>query len=617
MYSDDHPQFGAGSVLLQAEEAGERRWLGFVSPLRVIRAERIEEVRAALGEVETAVGKGLYAAGFLTYEAAPAFDRAFAAKAPRGLPLLWFGIYEEVAEFGSLPASTDGSFATSEWVPSVSYDEYRQAIGRIKNYIASGDTYQVNYTMRLGAKFQGSAWALFEWLWRAQRGKYSAYVDAGDQVICSASPELFFRLCGSEITCRPMKGTAARGLTWEEDEEQARWLEGSAKNRAENLMIVDMVRNDLGRIARVGSVKVERLFQVERYDTLFQMTSTVTASTDAPIGEVVAALFPCASITGAPKVRTTQIIAELETAARGIYTGAIGFIAPGRKAQFNVAIRTAHIDREAGRAEYGTGGGIVWDSVAEEEYEECRTKALVLLAARPSFRLLETLLWKPAGGYFLLERHLKRLADSGRYFAFAMDVGQVVKRLEDFAERLAPQPQRVRLLVSERGEISLEAEPIQRRSAGRRWKVALAKRPVQAGDRFLYHKTTHREVYESARAEFPNHDDVILWNEKGEITESTVANVVVRPGSPQVVRLKRELITPPVSCGLLAGTYRAHLLEKGRIREGIVTKEALAEAEGIYLINSVRGWIPAVLDLQAVWDLTARPSASSRSRRGG
>ncbi|MHB9110206.1 MAG: aminodeoxychorismate synthase component I [Armatimonadota bacterium] len=577
-----------GTILLQRVEANGRTvWLRFASPERVVIAARPAQVLEALHEIETAVDRGWYAAGMLSYEASPAFDEAFVTHAPGPLPVLWFGLYREPEVLSHLPAA-EGQFHVTRWLPSVSQETYRAAIARVKEYIAAGDTYQVNYTLRMRSAFGGDPWSLFTALHRAQRGAYSACLDLGRHVICSASPELFFRLSGQEIVTRPMKGTAPRGLSWPDDEARARELQASEKNRAENVMIVDMIRNDLGRIARTGTVKVRSLFDIERYPTLLQLTSTVAAETAVPVSEVFRALFPCASITGAPKVRTMEIIAELEDSPRGVYTGCIGWWAPGRQAQFNVAIRTVHVDREAGRVEYGVGGGIVWDSVDRDEYRECEVKACVLYAESPEFRLLETLLWIPGRGYFLLDRHLRRLADSGRYFGFRVDVEEIRMRLEAAAAELTAQRHRVRLLVDEEGGAQIETYPLSRAFPREPWKVALASTPVDPRDRFLYHKTTHRAVYDAARAEHPGCDDVILYNERGEVTESALANIIVRFGN--------DLITPPVECGLLAGTYRAHLLDRGCLREGIITLDDLHRADAVYLINSVRRWIPAHLE---------------------
>ena len=346
-------------------------------------------------------------------------------------PLLWFGLYEGVEEV-ELPGLGRRGADPSEldWQASVGPAEFHRQMARIKALIRSGDTYQVNYTYRLRTQFAGDPWNFFLRLVAAQDPPYGAFVDTGEWVICSASPELFFRLDGTRIECRPMKGTAARGRTQAEDLAQAQALQASEKERAENVMIVDMVRHDLGRVAQTGSVKVARLFEVEKYPTIWQMTSTIEAQTEAGLGEIFRALFPAASVTGAPKVRTMQIIAELEPLPRRLYTGTIGFFAPGRRAQFNVAIRTLLANRRTGCAEYGVGSGITWDSDPEAEWQECRAKARILAPPVPAFSLLETMRWTPEEGYFLLERHLERLQDSALYFGFRLDLAALRLELE-------------------------------------------------------------------------------------------------------------------------------------------------------------------------------------------
>jgi para-aminobenzoate synthetase/4-amino-4-deoxychorismate lyase len=399
---------------------------------------------------------------------------------------------------------------------------------------------------------------------------------------------LFFRLEGDRLESRPMKGTEKRGLTPEDDRNQAKRLQDSEKNRAENIMIVDMIRNDMGRIAISGSVVPERLFEIERYPTVWQMVSTVTSQTRAALSDIFTALFPCASITGAPKPRTMDIIAREETTPRRIYTGTIGYLAPGRRAQFNIAIRTVLVDRPAGTAEYGVGGGIVWDSETGNEYEECWLKAKVLTDSPPVFDLLETLLWTPADGIFILARHLHRLAESAEYFDIPLSIPFLRSRLNVECSTFNVQfPLRIRLRVARDGKITLESTPLDLRNASSPVRVRLAAKPVDPGDRFLYHKTTHRAVYEQAKAGVEDCDDVLLWNPAGELTESTIANIVVERNG--------ELLTPPVRCGLLPGTYRAELLEQGNIREAILPVSELSPSDKIHLINSVRKWREAIL----------------------
>jgi para-aminobenzoate synthetase/4-amino-4-deoxychorismate lyase len=605
------------TVLLH--DAARNQWLSFRQPVQVFTAHTVDEVLPALREAEALVdAHGLYAAGFISYEAAPAFDPSFRVRpAETDFPLLWFGLYPEpevappVPPAASLPLGDD-------WSPSVTRAEYAAAIDCIQAHIAHGDTYQVNYTFRLRRAFDGDARALFAALAQAQQAGYAAYVDIGRFAICSASPELFFARDGRQVTARPMKGTAPRGRWSAEDRAKAAWLRGSEKNRAENVMIVDMLRNDLGRVAQVGSVRVPRLFEVERYPTVWQMTSTVEAETGVATSDLMAALFPCASITGAPKTRTTQIIAELERDPRRIYTGCVGFLAPGRRAQFNVAIRTVLLDRASGQAEYGVGGGIVWDSIAADEYEECRDKAKVLSEPRPQFALFETLLWSPlsravldgpatygpatsgaarTGGYWLLDYHLRRLERSAEYFGFALRPGEPRARLEVLARTLTGGAFRVRLQLEADGEVKITAQPHDGRGARfarelggggeeHALRLQLAPTPVDSTERWLYHKTTRRQVYDTARAARPGADDVLLWNEHGEVTETTIGNIVAR--------VDGRLVTPPLACGLLPGTLRAHLLDQGEIVEQVIRLDQLAGCE-LYRINALRGWERAQL----------------------
>ncbi len=577
---------GADNTVL-LHDARARRWLAFDSPVEVLEARTPAEVAAHVRRVEEATARGeLYAAGFLTYEAAPAFDPALPVRPAGPLPLSWFGLYRAPEALESLPLPEPEAYALEDLALAPERDAYLGAIAAIKRAIREGETYQVNFTARLRGRLRGEPWDCFLGLAAAQQADYCAFVNTRDFAIASASPEVFFDLEGERISCRPMKGTRPRGRWQEEDAALRERLLASAKDRAENVMIVDMVRNDLGRIARTGTVRVEHLFDVERYPTVWQMTSTVTARTEAPLSGILGALFPCASITGAPKRRTMGIIAALEDSPRGAYTGAIGFVAPGRRAQFNVAIRGLVVDRASGRAEYGTGSGIVWDSSAEEEYRECQVKTEILNRRPQGFRLLETLLWEPGEGYFLLQEHLERLRRSADYFGFRVDLPAVRQALEGFAVRFAGGPRRVRLTVDLAGEPRLEAAALDEPS-GAPLRLGLAPGPVDSASAFLYHKTTQREIYDRARESCPGCDDVLLWNEREEVTESTIANVVLE--------LDGERVTPPVACGLLPGVMRAWLLARGEVRERVVRVAELPRVRNIWLVNSVRRWRPALL----------------------
>lgn len=576
-----------GDIILKQDE----KWLKFTDLRRVIVTEKLDEVRKYLLNVEDLVNeKGWTAVGFLSYEAAPAFDSALSVVQPKGFPLLWFGLYENSEEIQaeSLFSLTD-KLPALYWEPDTEKEFYNNAIERIKKQIEQGKTYQVNYTMRLRTVFNADPRSLFAHLALGQN-KYAAYLDIGDWVICSASHELFFELDGETIRGRPMKGTVKRGRTTSEDDKISAWLRASAKNRAENVMIVDMIRNDIGRIAQTGSVHVPELFTLEQYPTLFQLTSTIEAKTNASIVQIFDALFPCASITGAPKVSTMKIISELETSPRNIYCGSIGYIAPHRKSRFNVAIRTALVNKQTQSAEYGIGGGIVWDSTSTDEHSEALLKAQVLTnPPAQEFSLFETLLWTPDDGFFLLDRHIARIMDSAKYFGFPSD-----EKEDEFRHALktavinAASPKRVKILLNKLGKISTEVKDFSFTS--KMFRACLAKEAINSNDLFLFHKTTNRGAYEQKA--IPGFDDTLLFNENGELTEFTIGNLVAEIGE--------EYYTPPVQCGLLAGTFRAELIEDGRIKERVIKIEELKKCSHVFLINSLRKWVEIKIEKQPV-----------------
>ncbi len=563
-------------------------WLDFQAPKRVLHAYHTDRVLALLAEVERSVqDEGLWAVGFLSYEAAPAFDSALKTHAPMpNTPLAWFGLFTEPTIIETLPWPDPKAFRLHALRHKLQETAYSQAIQRIKLAIARGDTYQVNFTFPVQGMLEGSPWAFFLWMQHNQHARFAAYLETESVTIASASPELFFYQDRDRLWMRPMKGTAPRGATAAEDREIAQQLAHSVKNRAENVMIVDMIRNDLGRIAHVGSVQAPDLFQIEPYPTLFQMTSTVQARSHASFVQLMNALFPSASITGAPKIRTMELIRELEPEPRGVYTGTIGFLSPHRRAQFNVAIRTAVIHRDKKQMRYGVGSGIVWDSTAASEYRECLLKAQILTQPRPSFHLLETIRWTSDQGYALLERHLTRICASAHYFHFPCSIQNLRERLQTLTTTFTEKTYKVRLQLSAQGDIEVSASPLH--PLPRPLRVKLAMFPIEPDNPFLRHKTTLRTHYEAARRDHPQADDVILWNRRGELTESTIANLVLVMGE--------EKLTPAASSGLLPGTLREELLQQGVLREAILPKEALFQADAIYLINSVRGIMPALVD---------------------
>ncbi|MDQ0155758.1 aminodeoxychorismate synthase component I [Robertmurraya andreesenii] len=559
---------------------GDMNPLSFVAPEEIIIARTVEEVVPCLQRIQKAVESGLYAAGYLTYEAAPAFDQTFTVNPNNKMPLLWFGLFRHPSELSK--DEQTNFFTVSKWDADVSQDEYYRNIDNIKQYIKNGDTYQVNYTIRLHSLLKGDDFSFYKQLAKGQSANYCAYISTDEYSILSASPELFFHLKDQLITTKPMKGTIQRGKTHVEDLANFQWLSDSVKNRSENLMIVDLIRNDLGQIAETGTVKVPHLFSIEKYPTVFQMTSTVTAqlSPKTSIADIFVALFPCGSITGAPKISTMRIINELEDSPREVYCGAIGYITPEMEAIFNVPIRTVVVDKSSGQAVYGVGGGITWDSTAEEEYKEVLTKAMLLERLEPNFQLLESLYLKN-GQYFLLNEHIERLKHSAEYFGFSIDIANMGLKLQDYAAKHRNNEEKVRVLLTEEGHISIEGQPLVPTPAV--VDAVLADAPISKENIFLYHKTTNRRIYSDRKDRFPNVYDVLLWNEEGELTEFTTGNVVVE--------IEGEYLTPFVESGLLAGTFRKHLLEQKQIREEKLKLEDLKACSAIWLINSVRQWV--------------------------
>jgi para-aminobenzoate synthetase/4-amino-4-deoxychorismate lyase len=558
------------------------RLLEFPAPAGVLEARDSAAIPALLSEADRAIAAGAWIAGYLSYEAGGAFSLPTRPADPDGPPLVWLGVFDGPAE-REWPRAAPGPAPATRWQPALDASAHARAVARIQARIAAGDTYQANFTFPVTGALEEEPLALFARLVATQRPRHAAYLDLGRFAIASASPELFFRVEGGIVEARPMKGTAPRGRTAAEDAERACALRGSEKERAENLMIVDMLRSDLGRVAEVGGVEVLSLFDVEAYPTLLQMTSTVRARAGgAALSRLLSALFPCASVTGAPRVRTMEILASEEATPRGVYTGAIGWAAPDGRAAWSVAIRTAVADRERGRVVYGVGSGIVADSTAGAEYAECLLKARILEEA--PFALVETFAFLPGEGFRHLDGHLTRLAGSARHFAFPFDGRRVQQALRETAAG-ARESTRVRLLLHADGGVEVQTEPLAPPPSVRP-RVGLAARPVDPSSTWLYHKTTRREVYDEARASRPDCDEVLLWNDRGEVTECSAANVVIEAAGAR--------LTPPVSCGLLPGVERARVLAEGRAREAVVRLADLRAGQRLWLASSLRGVREAV-----------------------
>ncbi len=552
-----------------------------------------DDVPAAIEAAQAAAESGRWAFGFVAYEAGAGLDPALPAAEPEpGLPLVWFGLAD--APVAAPERDEPGEFHTQEWAIEWSREEFGERVEAVRAAIAAGETYQCNLTTRMRSRVRGDLFAYYRALAGSQRGAFNAYLDLGRWVVLSASPECFLDWDGRVLTSVPMKGTARRAPTPARDEAARAALVRSPKDLAENVMIVDLIRNDMTKVARPGSVEVSELFACEKYPTVWQLTSTVRARTRPGIGlvDVFAAMFPCGSVTGAPKVRTMQILAGLESSPRGVYCGAVGYVAPpagpgGRpRARFNVAIRTVVVDRTDGTATYGVGGGITWGSTPRGEYAEVLAKSAVLEAARApaaAVDLLETFAVR-AGRAVNLAQHLDRMQSSAAYFDVPFERGDALARVDAAAADLGEAVVRLRLrpdgalLIEPRDPDPAPDGPVE---------LVIDDVPVDPASPYLAHKTSRREVYEHARARHPGSGDVVLVNSAGRVTETTVANLLVRLGD--------SWFTPPVGDGCLPGVGRRLELEAGRVSERSLTVADLRAADEIHVVNSARGRRPARL----------------------
>lgn len=565
----------------------ERCRLAFGEPRKVLRAQALGEVREVLAQVEAEARQGCWCVGMMAYEAAPAFDVALTVHAAAH-DLAWFGVFDAPEPWPSAsPAAGQEAPVQAVWQAGPDRAAFDAAFDRIQAAIAAGDLYQVNHTAALqGELVQGHPLALFQALHRAQPGGYAAYLDAGDWQCLSVSPELFFDWQpDGRLLVRPMKGTAARQPDPVADREAAQALRASDKERAENVMIVDLIRNDVSRVAQPFSVQVPRLFQVEALPTVWQMTSDVVARTRNGVGlaDVFAALFPCGSVTGAPKVQAMRQIAQLEPTPRGVYCGAIGVVRPDGGATFNVAIRTVVAQGHA--LTCGIGSGITAGAQADGEWQEWRHKRAFLERASQAFEVLETLALEQ-GRLRHVEHHVARMAQAARHFAYPWSTERVQAVLGDVAQRHPTGLWRVRLLLSAAGEVTGQAFAMEPSSA--LVTLRLAERPFLAADsEFVRYKTTRRAHYDAAAPGEAGVFDTLLWNERGELTECTRGNIAVH--------LDGRWVTPPLACGLLNGVGREVALREGRLQEAVVRVSDLPRATAVAFVNSLRGWIDARL----------------------
>lgn len=598
-----------GTILLDtARPSSSNRWSWcFAHPSRILTAPEPEDVPSLLADIEAATSRGQYVAGYLSYEAGSSFVDLEGGET-HAAPVGWFGVYDRPhpvappeVTLGLANMEADVTIGNPEL--SISRTAYINAVDRVRHHIRQGDVYQVNYTAPVHFRIKGDPRMLYRRLRQQQHVPYGAYLNLGRRQILSCSPELFFRRVGDRICTRPMKGTIRRGRTLEEDQSLQEELATDPKNRAENVMIVDLLRNDLSVCCELGSVEVPDLYTTEPYDSVTQMTSTVQGRlrTGQGTADILRALFPCGSVTGAPKRRAMQLIRDLEEEPRGVYCGAIGMVGPDDTAVFNVAIRTVVLEEDQGTM--GVGSGIVWDSDPASEYQECALKTRFLTPSMQStqmntedddLRLIETMRFDELQ-VPMLDRHVDRLSRSAQYFGYPFDEARFRRRVDRaVSDRVGEAVLKVRATLDRWGRIAVETGPIGA-ERDEPWTLTIAKERVDRSDPLFYHKTTHRRVYDHAlqAAREQNCDEALLLNEEGQVTEGTHSNLFVRKGD--------TLWTPPVECGLLAGVYREYVLQtEEQAKERVLTLDEVKGADALYCCNAVRGWCRAVLKEEPV-----------------
>ena len=585
-------------ILLENTLDDDSEALLFRHPKARVVARSADEVAPALMKLDALRREGTWLAGYVAYEAGyaliPALSSCMPAEPGTLIDCYAFDEPERLSADATqtlLVSLTIGTSTITDLCLGESRAHYLQQLETLRQHLRDGDTYQVNYTLRLGVAAEGCPVALYRQLRERQRVRYSALMLLPERAILSLSPELFIRKRGSRLESRPMKGTAARGETAAEDAAIAAALPNDEKQRAENLMIVDLMRNDIGRLAKIGTMKAERLFEVETFETVHQMISVVEGEVapDLSLQQLLEGLFPCGSITGAPKIRTMEIIRALEATPRGVYTGAIGYVTPDNDVTLSVPIRTLVIDAQSGRGELGIGGGITWASDPLEEWDECLLKARFLTGLVRDIRLIETCrLEAGAATPARLDAHLARMRRSAGVFSFPFDESHLRRSLAQFVgEHRATLPQKLRLTLDANGEIkfSVEALPVPAENAT----VVISSETIDADSLFRRHKTSRRELYnrEFERVSEQGFYDVLVFNQHEELAEASRHNVLVK--------LAGRWLTPPVSAGALPGICRAALLAEGELREAVITRQDLACAEGVRLCNSVRGVVDVVL----------------------
>lgn len=568
-------------TVIDFKELGVRQI--FTDTIKELKTKDIKEVKHLLAEVEAYQNQGYYAVGYVSYEAAPAFETKFEVIDGPLMSeyLLYFTIHESV-QTEPTPLTYKPIALPKSWQELTSAEEYKAAIEHIHHHIRQGDTYQVNYTVQLQQNITADPFAIYNRLVVEQNAHYNAFIQHDDVSIISVSPELFFKKDGDGLTTRPMKGTTNRGLTTETDLKQAQWLAQDQKNRSENMMIVDLLRNDMNRISKIGSENVKRLCQVEQYSTVWQMTSTIETQLlpNSSLSDVFQALFPCGSITGAPKIATMEIINKVEKQPRGVYCGAIGILVPQGPSIFNVAIRT--LQMEGTKAVYGVGGGITWDSKWEAEYEETKQKAAVLYRQNPRFDLISTGRVHQ-GKLLFLEEHMKRLQESSRYFDYPFNKEKVKKQVEDLCQSLDfDTDYRLKMSLAKDGELTFEHNQLTG-LADDFCQARLVEQTYPLDSPYTYFKTSYRP-----HISLGPHEQ-IYYNQKKELLETSIGNLVLK--------IEDQLYTPPIRLGLLNGIYRQNLIANNQVTERVLTLDNLKQAQAIYGCNAVRGLYELKVDI--------------------
>jgi para-aminobenzoate synthetase/4-amino-4-deoxychorismate lyase len=558
----------------------------FLRPKEIVTIKSLRNLDEKLNRIDDLITDGFIGYSLMNYEAGYLFEKSLNKFLPQNENLIQFFFYDkknvQTIKSNKILFDSFEKYKIKNFKLNTSKNEFTKSISKIKSYIEEGDTYQVNYTIKGKFNFEGSYSGLFSNLVFNQSAQYIAVINNYGKIIISLSPEMFFEVKGRKIISKPMKGTARRGIDHSNDEFIKYELERSEKNRAENVMIVDLIRNDLGRVSEYGSIKVKNIFQVEKYESVYQMVSTVESKLKKKIklSDVIKNIFPCGSITGAPKIRTMEIINELEKETRGIYTGSIGLIRKN-KITFNVPIRTLVTDKKSNQGEIGLGSGIVWDSIADEEFEETKLKGKFLTEPTKTFEIFETML-VDSRKIYLLNDHLDRMQKAAEFFLFVFDQNKIIKYLDSVLEKLDHQKYRFKLTLDKWGRLNHFVSAIV--SHNKEVNIIISEKSIDSHNKFQYFKTTNRSLYDDEYKKYSEQGyfDVIFFNEKGELAEGAITNIFIN---------KNETVfTPPLSSGILTGIYRNHFIKNNsNVRERELYLQNLLEADKIVLTNSVRG----------------------------